>query len=149
MKGEDCLLHCTPAERDAVLRALHQVLDAESDVVFAYLHGSFAGEGPFRDVDIAAYFDPVGTEGVSLRAIELSARAEAALARELDGAALPVDVRALNEAPLGFSYQALRGGRLLMSRDERFRIEWVARTVGWYLDLKPLRERALKEAMTA
>ena len=25
----------------------------------------------------------------------------------------------------------------------------VARTVGWYLDLKPLRERALKEAMTA
>jgi hypothetical protein len=34
-----------------------------------------------------------------------------------------------------------------MSRDERFRAEWVARVVARYLDLKPRRDRALKEAM--
>jgi hypothetical protein len=36
-----------------------------------------------------------------------------------------------------------------MSRDEPCRVEWAARTVARYLDLRPLRERALKEAMTA
>jgi hypothetical protein len=60
----------------------------------------------------------------------------------------PVDVRVLNQAPFGFRYHVFRG-RLLFSRDEALRTHVVERTVSRYLDLKPLRQRALKEAMTA
>ncbi len=149
MKGERRLFRYAPADRDAVVRSLRSVLASRSDVRFAYLHGSFAAGGPFRDVDVAVYLDDPHGEAPGLRAMELSAAAEAALSQELETSPPPVDVRALNEAPLGFCYQALRGGRLLTSRDEAFRVEWVARVVGRYLDLKPLRERALKEAMEA
>lgn len=147
MKGERRLLRYPPADRDAVERALRGVLESQPDVRFAYLHGSFAGGGPFRDVDVGVYLDDV--DAIGLHAMALGAEAEDALSRELEAAKPPVDVRALYEAPLRFCYQVLRGGRLLTSRDEAFRIDWVARVVGRYLDLKPLRERALKEAMKA
>jgi hypothetical protein len=59
-----------------------------------------------------------------------------------------VDVRVLNQAPLGFRYHAFRG-KLLFSQDEALRTQEVERTVSRYLDLRPLQRRALKEAMTA
>jgi hypothetical protein len=43
----------------------------------------------------------------------------------------------------------MRRGQLLISRDEALRVRWTVWTVSRYLDLKPLREQALKEAMTA
>jgi predicted nucleotidyltransferase len=149
VKGESRLIHCPPTERGVMVKVVHQVLAAQSDVAFVNLHGPFAAGGPFHDVDIAVYRDDVRAEEISPRAMELSSRAEAALSRQLEADPPPVDVRALNEAPLGFRYQALRGGRLLRSRNEPLRVEWVARTVGRYLDVKPLRDQALKEAMTA
>jgi hypothetical protein len=152
---EERLFHQSPAQRDSVMRALSRVLEAETDVLFAYLHGSFATGGPFHDVDVAVYLQPRPSpsdpraQPSGLRAMTLSSHLERALAQDVEGEAPPVDVRVLNQAPLGFRYQALRGGHLLMTRDESRRVEWVARTVARYLDLKPLRERALKEAMTA
>jgi predicted nucleotidyltransferase len=154
VRDEGRLFHLPAVERDAVVGALREFLQAQSDVVFAYLHGSFAAKRAFRDVDVAVYLGPPrsleeGGEHAGLRAMALGAEAEAALRRVLEREPPPVDVRALNQAPLGFCYQALRGGSLLVSGDEAFRVEWAARIVWQYLDLKPLRERALKEAMSA
>jgi len=155
VKVKDRLFQYPQARRDALVRTLRHTLEGAPDVLFAYLYGSFTTSGPFHDVDVAVYLrpepasnDPIA-QHVGLRATALSAQLEAALAQDLEGAAPPVDVRALNGAPLGFRYQALRGGHLLVSHDESFRVAWVARTVARYLDLKPLREQALKEAMTA
>ena len=149
MKGEGRLFHYAPARREAVVSIVRRILESQADVRFAYLHGSFVTDGPFRDVDVAVYLDEPHAEALGLRAMDLNAAAEAALSRELDTSPPPVDVRVLNEAPLGFCYQTLRGGHLLMSRNEPFRIEWVVQIVARYLDMKPLRDRALKEAMTA
>ena len=144
-----------PHRRDTIASALRSALETEPGVIFAYLHGSFLTNVPFRDIDIAAYLD-IGqppddglAHHIPLRVMRLTARLAAALHGHFERGAPPVDVRALNEAPLGFCYQALRNGRLLIGRDEPLRVEWVARTVSRYLDLRPLREQALKEAMTA
>ena len=58
-------------------------------------------------------------------------------------------MRALNAAPLGFGYQVLRTGKLLTNQDDALRTEWTATTISRYLDIKPLYEAALKEAMTS
>jgi hypothetical protein len=60
-----------------------------------------------------------------------------------------VKVRAGGLVPLRFCYQVLRRGRLLVRRDESFGTEYVAQIVARYLDLKPMRDRALKQAMAA
>lgn len=148
MRPERRLFSYPATKRDCVVKTLQAVLEARLDVFFAYVHGSFVTDRPFHDVDVAVTFDDSSTEPLGLRALDLGAEAEDVLSRALEGDAPPVDVRALNQAPLGFSYQALRGGRLLTSRDERLRTEWFVRVVTRYLDTKPLRERALKEAMT-
>ena len=60
VKGKTRLFQYPPSEREAVVRILCRILEAERDVMFAYLHGSFAGEGPFRDVDVAVHLRWVG-----------------------------------------------------------------------------------------
>jgi len=142
------LFYHSPAEREAMLDVLRETLRAQPDVTFAYVHGSFLTERPFHDVDIAVHLNTAVERQIGRRQMTLSDELKSALSR-IPGPTPVADVRALNSAPLGFCYQVLRGGRLLLSRDETLRIQWVMRVVERYLDLKPLRQRALKEAMTA
>ncbi len=142
------LFYHSPAEREAMLDVLRETLRAQPDVTFAYVHGSFLTERPFHDVDIAVHLNTAVERQIGRRQMTLSDELKSALSR-IPGPTPAADVRALNSAPLGFCYQVLRGGRLLLSRDETLRIQWVMRVVERYLDLKPLRQRALKEAMTA
>jgi predicted nucleotidyltransferase len=134
----------TPAQRDAIIATLRQVLEDAPDVRFAYLYGSFLEDRPFHDVDIAVYLE--GESDFTDRMLELAGAAERAL-REA-GHPLPVDVRVLNAAPLGFRYSVYRG-QLLLSRDEDLRVREVVWTLTRYLDMKPLIRTALKEAITS
>jgi predicted nucleotidyltransferase len=143
MRG--ALIRKTPAEREAILRILRQVLEQAPQVDFAYIHGSFLEGRAFHDVDVALHL-AWGNSDPTSSALGLGRELEGALRRA--GQAAPVDVRVLNDAPLGFRYQAFCG-KLLFSRNEVVRISEVAQTVARYLDLKPLRQRALKEAMTS
>jgi len=144
------LFRASDLAREAVERALCSFLEAQQNVVFAYVHGSFARGEPFHDIDVAVLFeDDHMLDALSWRSVDLARDLEAAIAGEQEGLPPPVDVRALNEAPLGFRYQVLRQGRLLVGKDEPLRTHWVVRTWSRYLDLKPLRDQALKEAMTS
>lgn len=144
------LIRSTQAEREAILHTLQRALEAQPRVVFAYVHGSLLEDRPFHDVDVAVYVDPADEREMGLFALDLASSLEESVAQTPDRAAgfLPVDVRVLNRAPLGFCYHVFRG-KLLCSRDDTVRTQWVERVVSRYLDLKPLRQRALKEAMTA
>lgn len=127
-----------------IIATLQRVLEAQPDIQFAYLYGSFLEDLPFHDVDIAVYLED-GAD-FSDRALELAEVAERAL-REA-GHPLPVDVRVLNRAPLGFRYHVFRG-HLLLSRDEDLRVREVVRTLTRYLDVRPLIRSALKEAIAS
>ncbi len=142
-------IHFPPAERQVLMKALGDALEAYPDVAFAYVHGSFAGQGPFRDVDVAIYLAP-GAPVPGERTLIMSQELGDGISRTRHLHVVPpFDVRVLNQAPLGFCYQVLLRGKLVFSRDESARVGWIARIVERYLDLQPLRRQALKEAMTA
>jgi predicted nucleotidyltransferase len=139
------LIERSPAERERILDTTRRSLEPEAGVLFAYVHGSFLQDRPFHDLDVAVYLDPGDERERPMFSADLASALENAMSPEIR---VPVDVRILNQAPLGFRYQVFRG-RLLFSRDDALRTQLVEQTVARYLDLKPLRQHALKEAMTA
>jgi predicted nucleotidyltransferase len=141
---------CNDDEREAILSTLRKALEDDPRILFAYVHGSFLSEGPFHDIDVAIYVDDsVGTVD-QFQATLISERAEEMLVRAARETKPPyrVDVSLLNEAPIGFCYHVFQG-RLLIDRNEALRTSILERTLSQYLDMKPLRRRALREAMTS
>jgi len=110
-------------EKKRIIESLRNFLLRRDEVVFAYLHGSFLEDGPFRDVDIAVY---VKSKVHPFYEEEL----EDELSRTIG---LPVDVRILNDAPVTFRFRVI-GGLLLFSRDEKARCEFEERTMREYHD---------------
>lgn len=134
----------SPEERAVMVEALRRALAEAPEVVFAYLFGSFQEGRPFRDVDVGVYLtedaDPWET------AFRLAATLEHTL--RAVGHPTAVDVRVLNEAPVGFRYYVYQGD-VLVSRDEDLRARETVYVFTRYLDMKPLLERALKEAIAS
>ena len=59
--------------------------------------------------------------------------------------ALPVDVRALNDAPVTFSYHVIKG-TLLDNKDDDLCSRFMEDTMRTYFDIKPILDRAAREA---
>jgi hypothetical protein len=128
-------------ESERIVAALRRALEARPEIVLALLHGSFLAGGAYRDIDVAIW---LGSERFSPQerfryALDLSVRLHLALG-------VPVDVRALDDAPLAFRYHALRG-RPIVVRDETFLDELRARTWDDYIDFQPFAREYLREAL--
>ncbi len=98
------------------------------DVIFAYLFGSHARgkASKMSDIDVAVYLNPSLPPDVMWNTfLDIASR--------LSFRQVKVDVVLLNTASYRLSYEVLRG-RLLFSRDERMRKEFVYRTLRTYLD---------------
>lgn len=127
-----------PVQRVLRTEEIVRALDARRDLLTcAYLFGSAArGEaGPLSDVDIAVLFNP---------GVDPDARVECAAGivsdlQYVDGPR--IDVTILNDAPASVAHRVIRDGRLLLSRDERQRVTFEARTIREYLDFEPLLAR--------
>lgn len=135
-----CLFHADNAEREQKAQVLSAALEAEPDVVFAYLHGSFLGTSGFHDVDVAVCLRGQA-ERYTDRGLELAASLSARVG-------MPVDVRVLNGAPTSFLFHVFRTGRLLVSRDDEQLADLIERTVRDYLDIAPLLRRSTVEAFS-
>ena len=131
----------TSHQKQKIITSIRDELFKCEEIVFAYLHGSFLGEGDFADVDVALFLH---SEEVSKdeafsyeleRAVQLSRRV-----------GLEVDVRVLNYAPLGFQFNVTKG-RLLFTRDERLHQEFVERVWLEYMDFNFLSRQILREAL--
>ena len=116
-------------------------LEAEPDLEFAWLHGSFLGGGGFHDVDVGVHLN-AASDVRSRRAVDLGLRLDSETG-------LPVDVRVLNDAPVTFLFHVFREGRLLLSRNDERLADLMERTVREYLDMEPLLRRATIEAYGA
>ena len=136
----DRLFNIDAARRAEIARALSEGLGGEPHVVFAYLHGSFIGVLPFHDIDVAVYLN-VETSEQTRVAVELADR----LSRRVG---YPVDVRALNAAPVPFVFRALQGQPLVSHDDDRL-AEVLERTGRQYLDLAPVLRRATHDAFAS
>ena len=129
-------------DRGQLSSRLARELDARSEVLLALLHGSFARGETFRDIDVAVWLDPLRlSKDERFRfALDLSVELRLTLGH-------PIDVRVLNDAPLGFRYHALAGAALMV-RDEEFLAELRARIWDEYLDFQPFARRYLREALS-
>ena len=113
-------------------------METEPDVVFAWLHGSFLTEGGFHDVDVGVHLGAAADQRLP-RVLDLTTRLSS-------DAGFPVDVRALDDAPLAFRFHVFRTGRLLLTRDDELLADCLERTMREYLDVAPLLRRATVEA---
>jgi uncharacterized protein len=85
-------------------------------VVFAYLYGSFSNSDTFRDIDVAI-FTGKSTEEMVI---------ESDLAYELtEKTGYPVDVKVINKAPIALQMSVLRDGKLILSRDDCIRTDFI------------------------
>jgi predicted nucleotidyltransferase len=123
------------------VQQLKPILSSRSELVFAYLHGTFLGGEPFRDVDLAVYVTWVPERKLSFRQYELDLSVE--LTQQMR---LPVDVRVLNDAPMGFRYHIFKG-RLLLVKDRELLGDVRARTWDDYFDFAPFARRYFREAI--
>lgn len=131
----------TEADTDDVRYWLREALEAREEIVFAYLHGSFAEGLPFHDVDLAVYLDPALAMATDIFDYEMSLSVE--LTRSLR---FPVDVHVLNGAPLGFQHNVLQGEVLLL-RDEDELTDFIERVGLEYMDFAYLGRLYLLEVL--
>jgi predicted nucleotidyltransferase len=132
-------------EKKAAIEVLQSLLAGREEILFAYAHGSFLEEGPFRDLDVSVYVKSGDTDQAFRFTYEDS------LAKEImhrAGFHFPVDIRLLNGAPISFQYHVFRG-RLLLDRDPDSRIEVVSNVIARYLDIKPVLRHHLREAFSS
>lgn len=128
-----------PEERERIAQQIADLLAEREEVVFAYLHGSFAEGLAFRDIDIAVYLQDGKIAQHEL--LQWCFR----LANEIEArVGLPVDVQALNDTPLGFKH-SVTNGRVLFSRDEEFRYQFVERVWIEYMDFEYLARQMFRE----
>lgn len=128
-------------EHAGIEACLQRELDGRPEIVLAVLHGSFAQGAAFRDIDVAVWLDParVAPDAWFRYALDLSVQLHLKVGR-------PVDVRVVNDAPLAFRYQVLRGHPLVV-RDAAFLDELRERTWDDYLDFQPFARQYLRETL--
>lgn len=129
----------TAEKRQEIVEQLREALKERSEIVFAYLLGSFAEGLPFRDIDVAVWAEGVDKE----RAWDYETQLAIDLTKVLG---IEVDVRLLNFAPIGFCVNALKG-ILLLSRDDEIRLNFIERVSRLYMDFSWLARQMLKEAL--
>ncbi len=126
------------AEKERLVLDLARELSRRPELVFVFLHGSFLVESTFRDLDLAVYVRPESENDRGFRDYEADLAVDLTLKTRI-----PVDVRVLNDAPVGFCYHALKG-RLLLVRDENLLDEFRARTWDEYCDFAPFAREFLR-----
>lgn len=130
-------------QKEAVLQKITDKLCVDQSILFAFVHGSFIeDELPFRDIDIAVYFDQ---ETVQKDFVELCLELSVNLSFLVE---MPVDVHDLNTSKIGFSYEAT-SGKLLYTVDEELSYDFTESIRMKYYDLKPFWRENLQDLLTS
>lgn len=119
----------------AVEKRLREVLSTRADaegIAAAWLFGSMARgtAGPESDVDVGVLYDQDPPRTLAGLGLDLEGDLEAAVG-------LPVQLVALNRAPVDLIIRVLRDGKLLVDRDRSRRIQFEVRSRNAYWDLEP------------
>ena len=112
-----------------------KVLETESDILFAYLFGSYAKgtHDEKSDLDLAIYLkDENILERDPLYPSRVAIKIERALSDKKK-----IDVRVLNGSTFVFRSQVLIYGKLLHTKNEKKRIEFETSSLSQYYDFKP------------
>ena len=130
-------------QKETIMQTITNELHSDQSILFAFVHGSFIEEElPFRDIDIAIYFDE---EAVQKDLVDLCLDLSVKLSTLVG---MPVDVHALNASRIGFSYEAT-GGKLLDTVDEELSYDFMENIRMKYYDLKPFWKENLQDLLSS
>jgi predicted nucleotidyltransferase len=129
-------------EKNRVLQTVRATLEKNPSIRFAYVFGSFVTQDHYKDIDIGIFLG--GETADSPLKLELSLESEIQ-----EAVRVPADVRSLNNSPLGFVYNVLKSGVLLLDRDEAVRVDFEGLTYKRYFDFQHLRKQYLREIINA
>jgi predicted nucleotidyltransferase len=122
-------------------RQLQTCLELHPEILFAYLHGSAVEGLPYHDLDVALYLEP--SHPAARDSFDYEMRLSVELTQSLS---FPVDVHALNQAPLGFQHCAIQGD-LLLVRDADQLSDYLESIARRYMEFAPLGRRYLLEVL--
>jgi len=130
-------------QKEIILQKITNELRVEQSILFAFVHGSFIEEElPFRDIDIAVYFDEEAVQKDLVdHCLELSINLSALVG-------MSVDIHDLNASRIGFSYEAT-SGKLLYTVDEELSYDFIENIRMKYYDLKPFWKENLQDLLTS
>jgi len=128
------------SDRTNIVRRLAGALALRPEIVFAYLHGSFAAGLPHRDIDVAAYLAP---EAAAADPFDYAVDLALALTRVVNQV---VDVQILNGAPLGFQHAVLQGEAILV-RDDVALADFIEHVATEYMDFAALGRQHLRDVL--
>jgi len=127
-------------ERTEIEQVLREELQGRPEIIFAYLFGSIADGIPFRDVDVAVYVrDKPGSKEEFEYALNLGEALE-------QKTGYPVDVVLLHSAPDHLIY-SISKGKLLLSKDEDLRADFITAAWSRYFDIREKRRTAILDML--
>lgn len=119
---------------DDLKENINQIFQSHSEIVVAYLYGSYAQgyQTKFSDIDIGVLLEEDFQEP-SLYFAQLGSEIEKAFKYRIN-----VDLKILNEKPPRFLFQVIKHGILIYCKDSTVKDEFEIKVITQYLDIKPL-----------
>jgi predicted nucleotidyltransferase len=130
------------SEKEKVIQIISSHLFQRYDeILTVYIFGSFISERHFLDIDIGIITAMDLNKPLDFE-LELENRLEKAIK-------YPVDVRILNRAPISFSQNVFRTGRVIIDKNPNMRADFEGRILKQYFDFSPFQQRYLQEVTNA
>jgi len=130
-------------ERERIKEVLSRFLGEMEEVLFAYLHGSFVEGRPFHDIDMGVFVEE--SKVPKEKALDFEISTSLKLEEIIK---MPTDVRVINFAPISFKYEVIKGGKLILTKEDEKRVDFETSTYSAYFDFAPYLNRYLKEVLT-
>lgn len=130
------------SEKEKVIQIISSHFFQQYDEIFAvYIFGSFISERHFSDIDIG-----IITAMDLSKPLDFELKLENRLEKLIK---YPVDVRILNRAPISFSQNVFRTGRVIIDKNPNMRADFEGRILKQYFDFSPFQQRYLQEVTNA
>ncbi len=130
------------SEKEKVIQIISSHFFQQYDEILAvYIFGSFISERHFSDIDIG-----IITAMDLSKPLDFELKLENRLEKLIK---YPVDVRILNRAPISFSQNVFRTGRVIIDKNPNMRADFQGRILKQYFDFSPFHQKYLQEVTNA
>lgn len=120
---------------EEIKKVLEEILLDKEEIVASYLYGSVIYSNFYEDIDVGLLVSDLFKPKLMYEAI-IAGELEKKL-KDILKISKSVDVRILNDRPLRFLFSILKNSKIICSRDDLKRVQFEARIMKEYLDIKP------------
>jgi len=116
-------------------KVITEVLTERKEIIVSYLYGSVLYRDFHEDIDIGLLISDNFKPKLMYEA-KIAGKLEKKLINTFRETK-PVDLRILNDKPLRFLFSMLKNSKIIYSNDESKRVQFEAKIMKEYLDIKP------------